>query len=658
MKRLTRILLILAITSIGSSSFGQIKRATRQMNQFKYSKAVKVLEKAAAGKDTAVSKEAQLLLADCYRMQNDIPKSREWYGKIVNGTGTRDTLAVYYYAQALRSLGDYTAAKQMFLKFAELSPADPRGKLYAGYCDSATAWKGKSPKYTVADAASLNSEHSDFSPVFYEKGILFASDRSNRTGKGSYQWTGNSYVGLFYSQLNKEGDYSKGFTKPALVKGLFNSGYHNGPISFDKDFNKAFVTQTTIYRVKESKGPLPLGMHLLKMYDGTRKNGKFRSMKSFFLNSKSYSVGHPALSPDGKTLYFISDMAGGYGGTDIWYCTYENDKWGEPVNAGPIINTPENEMFPFISSKGDLYYSSTGLPGFGGLDLFVARKAGNSWSQPVNLGYPANSSYDDFSFAVDGTDSTGIFSSNRPGGSGEDDLYTFKALPEVKIILPVFLAGCVKDKTTGKPMIDVPVTITEAASGKVTTVRTDVLGCFKTNIEKGNSYLVKAMKPGYTGDCLTVIVEKDERLNDLNIPRVLLLEKIAEPKVFTVGNIYYDFDKSNIRADAKPILDSIVMIMKENPVTLDISSFTDCRGSASYNEVLSQKRAESVIRYLVSQGIDASRITGKGYGESRPVNKCVDNVPCTKQEQQANRRTEFRIITPPQPVKQETAHPC
>jgi outer membrane protein OmpA-like peptidoglycan-associated protein len=658
MKVLTRILMVLAIISLGTSSFGQIKRATRQINQFKYSKAVKVLEKAAVKKDTIVSREAELLLATCYRMQNDVPKSKEWYGKIVNGSKNPDSMAVYYYAQALRSSGEYPAAKQMFLKYAELTPKNPRGVLYANYCDSVSAWKSRPAKFNVAVAASLNSGHSDFSPVFYEKGLLFASDRSNRTGKGSYLWTGNSYIGLFYTEPNKAGNYSTGFTKPKLVKGLFNSGYHNGPITFDKDFNKAFVTQTTIYKVQETKGPLPLGMHLLKIYDGTKKNGKFRSMKSFFLNSKSYSVGHPALSPDGKTLYFISDMPGGFGGTDIWFSTFENEKWNEPLNAGPGINTPENEMFPFISAKGDLYFSSTGLPGFGGLDLFVAHKKGNTWSQPVNLGIPANSSYDDFAFAVDRTDSTGIFSSNRPGGSGQDDLYTFQALPEIKIILPVFLSGCVKDKTTGQPMVDVPVTITQVASGKVTTVRTDVLGCFRTNIDKGNSYVVKAVKPGFTGDCLTVVIDVNERLNDLNTPRVLLLEKIAGPKVFTVGNIYYDFDKSAIRADAKPVLDSIVRIMKENAVTLDISSFTDCRGSASYNEVLSQKRAESVIRYLVSQGIDASRITGKGYGESQPVNKCVDNVPCTKEEQQANRRTEFRIISPPQPVKQDPGNPC
>ena len=203
-------------------------------------------------------------------------------------------------------------------------------------------------------------------------------------------------------------------------------------------------------------------------------------------------------------------------------------------------------------------------------------------------------------------------------------------------------------------MPDVPVFIADNASGKVTVVRTDPQGCFRISIEKGVQYMVKAMKTGYIEDCLSVMFEKTQPLNELNTPRVLLLEKIPEPKIFSVGKIYYDFDKSSIRNDAKPTLDSLVRIMKENPVTVDISSFTDCRGSSAYNETLSQKRAESVVKYLVSQGISPDRIVAKGYGETRPVNKCVDNVPCTSKEQQANRRTEFRIIAP-QPVIQQDA---
>jgi outer membrane protein OmpA-like peptidoglycan-associated protein/tetratricopeptide (TPR) repeat protein len=655
MKSFLQAVLSAALLFTAIAGFGQTDHARRQMSLFKYSRAINGLERAYKSKDSLVRKEAAGLLAECYRMQNDVPKSLEWYEKSI-AFANPAPLSYYYYAQALRSSGAYPLARKMFQTYSTLAPSDSRGRLYMAFCDSAMVWQSNTPGYETRDATSLNSTQSDFSPVFYKEGLMFASDRPNRGSEGTYKWTGNSYVGLFYAKCKTPGDYFGDMKKPALLKGLFNEGFHNGPITFDKDYRNVFVNLTTIYKTHEKQGPKRVRTHLLKIFYGTEKKGRFRSLKAFPLNSESYSVGHPALAPDGKTLFFISDMPGGAGGTDIWYCRIDGDTFGQPVNAGPVINTIGDEMFPFVASNGDLWFASTGHAGFGGLDIFVARKSGDGWQVPENPGLPLNSSYDDFAVAVWKDNLTGLFSSNRPGGMGGDDIYSFRMLP--KPVPPpkpaaFFVSGCVKDKTTQQAIPGAMLFLKDGTKGDVTVFQAGGDGCFRLEVQRGTAYTLKAMQSGYVADCLPFMLGIDEPVEENTVPRTLFLDQLIINKSFRIENIYYDFDKWNIREDAKPALDELVTVMKENPVDVELGSFTDCRGSDKYNLALSQKRAESAVEYIISRGISPSRITARGYGESQPVNKCTDCPKCTPAENQENRRTEFRVIsttaqTPPE----------
>lgn len=344
-------------------------------------------------------------------------------------------------------------------------------------------------------------------------------------------------------------------------------------------------------------------------------------------------------------------MKGGYGGTDIYFCTREGLKWSNPTNLGPEINTFGNEMFPFIADNGDLYFASDGHPGFGGLDIFMSKFVDGKWTKPENLGLPLNSSYDDFSLAEYKNTGKGLFCSNRPEGKGGDDLYCFNRLPEQpkKIIpvipLPVMISGCVKDKTTKDPIPLATLFFLDDETGKILIIKANIHGCFKTAVKIGSHYHLKAMQTDYIADCLPFVINEALAKQDPTIPRDLLLDKLAVNRKFKLDNIYYNFDKWDIREDAEPSLNNLVRIMKENPITVELGSHTDSRGSDEYNKLLSQRRAESAVKHIVSTGIDPSRITAHGYGETQLINKCKNGVPCTDAEHQENRRTEFKVTS-------------
>ena len=632
----------------------QINEAKKEMSLYNYSKAIEILLKADLKKDNKRGFEAASLLAECYRKQNDVPKSLDWYKKTIE-LGSTDASDYFYYAQALRSSGNYKPAKSMFLKSDSLLPADHLAKIYATYCDSAILWQSQAPRYTIRNLEELNTPQSEFGLVIYKNEILFSSDRIMENEKERYGWTGNNFLRIYSSIPNDPGDFSKGFKKPERFDEFGSSDGHDGPISFNKSFSEVFINRSLLNNDKGKKETNRIRTHLLKIFTGKWQNGKWGTPISFFLNNENYSVGHPALTARGDTLIFASDMPGGFGGTDLYICTRKDDQWDTPRNIGSQINSSGNEMFPFIATNGDLCYSSDGLPGFGGLDIFIAKKVKSSWGQPVNLGLPVNSAADDFSFSFSKEDQSGFFSSNRPGGKGSDDLYFFNQLiPSLPPPLS-FVSGCVKDKTTKKPIPLSWVFLLNEKTEEVLIIRTDTTGCFKTPVIKGVAYVVKGMQTGYRHDCLTFGFDISEQQTQLNTPRDLLLEKLETGKVYSLKNIYYDFDLWNIRADAKPSLDELISIMKENPVTVELASHTDCRGSVDYNITLSQKRAESAVAYIVQKGIDNSKIIAKGYGKSRLINRCncEDGNRCSEAEHQANRRTEFTILNYTSPVKDQ-----
>ena len=642
------ILSILISVLITSSVTAQIKSARKEMSLYNYSKAVGLLQDAIKSKNQDTKREATLILAECYRKQNDIENAGLWYGKSLEFDKV-DEITRYYYAQALRSSGDYQEAKKMFLMYDSTAPEDPRGKIYANYCDSAISWKKRQHVYDVKNMTAINTSQSEFGVVFYLNDIVFASDRVlSKQEEKTYGWTGNNYLRLFLAKPSNDDTLNSIFNNPEPYTLSYNQYWHDGPASFNQDFTEIFINRTLLNKDPGKKDPERIRTHLLKIFTSVFKDEKWSKPEPFFLNSNGFSVGHPALASDGKTLFFVSDMPGGYGGTDILFCMREGGKWTKPKNLGAMVNTFGNEMFPFISSNGDLFFASDGLPGFGGLDLFFTRQVNGKWISPINLGQQVNSSYDDFSLATNDNGKTGFFSSNRPGGSGSDDIYHFTPTPPLAPIPPIpppYISGCVKNKSTLEPIPDATIFFLDEVRGQVLIIKTDESGCFRILFEKGRRYACKAMKTSYIPDCLSFRFDAMDPQIELTLPRDLLLDRLEMNKRYTLENIFYDFDKWDIRPDAEPSLNNLVRIMKENPVTIELGSHTDCRGSEEYNRVLSQKRAESAVSYIVKQGIDPSRIIAKGYGKSMLINRCncMGGIECTEAEHQANRRTEFRI---------------
>jgi tetratricopeptide (TPR) repeat protein len=397
-----------------------IKRAIKKMKLYDYSSAVKILEKAVITTD--YHDNAIPLLAECYRLQNDQINAEKWYSLAVELPEALPDW-FYYDAQSLRSTGDYVKAREMFLVYADLRPEDPRGTLYASFCDSVLGrWKDKFPDFEVKTVDNINSPESDFGPDFYSGQLVFASERNLNMDESKYGWKGKGYVDLVNTSPNAPNQFWGNMKSPKLLNGKFNRSYHDGPAVFVGN-NLVYFTRTYTDRNKNQDNIIS-NRH--KIYYATCDEGKWGPLKPFFLNSSDYSVGYPTLSDDGKTLVFVSDMPNGFGGTDLWVCRQEDGKWSNPENLGPGFNTSGNEIFPSIQPDGSLMFSSDLLPGFGGQDIFSSKSCNDLWLKPENVGVPINSSFDDFGINYAPNDQGGFFTSNRPGGAGSDDIYAFR----------------------------------------------------------------------------------------------------------------------------------------------------------------------------------------------------------------------------------------
>ncbi len=496
----------------------------------------------------------------------------------------------------------------------------------------------------------VNTKYSDFGVSFYGNEAIYASSKPKQN-KSKKNWTnGQPYLDLFRGTIDENGE----IIGSELFSNTIDTKYHESNAVFTKDLRTVYFTRNNYFQ--DHFGKDSLGWNNLKMFRAdVSDSGEWTNITPMPFNDDNYSVGHPALSPDEHTLYFTSDMPGSMGSTDIFKSEIFSDgSYGAPVNLGSQVNTPGKEMFPFVSEKNNLYFASDSRGGMGGLDVYMV-PLGNKSAEAVNLGSPINSSKDDFCFIIDNKKKSGYFSSNRPGGHGDDDIYYFDELkaPESAACNQV-IAGVVRDKSNGALLPGALVSLYKG-NEKIESVIVDADAAFKfDNMDCATTYRVTGDKDLYDPAEETVNTT-DEAGLELNLNLALNPNKQeisheteidrCQYALDNINTIYFDLDKYYIRPDAAIELEKIVKTMKRCPdIKIIAGSHTDSRASHAYNQVLSQNRAKSTMDYLVSRGIDAGRITPKGYGETQLLNRCSDGVKCSEAEHQVNRRTEFVIV--------------
>ncbi|MEO8795164.1 MAG: OmpA family protein [Daejeonella sp.] len=605
-----------------------LQKANKYYSQYDYKYAIELYEKIMAKKPTL---EVAEKLANSYRFINNTEKAEKAYATVL-AYPEADPVNYKYFADALKQNEHFAEAKTNYLKYGEVVPEkSDEAMQMASSCDFARTMLENPDKNVLINSESvLNSQFSDFSPVKYGENYVFVSDRETESFKNKiYGWTGNPFLKLY------EIDYRQQNPTINRLSEEINNEYHNGPAVFTADGNGVYFTRTDVNPNKKAKG-LKFGSK--QIYYSVKQDGKWQKAELLTFNqSNTYSLQHPALSADGNTLYFASNMPGGYGGMDLYASRKQEDgKWGNAVNCGSVINTAEDEVFPYLNSEDKLYFSSKGHEGMGGLDLYSAEGSYDTFTATKNLQSPMNSSKDDFGILFF-DEHTGLVSSNRNGGKGLDDIYRFSGM-NVKI--PVFvLNGSVKEEATGNPVSGAEVLLHNKNTGVDSLKTSDENGLFNYQLEKESEYLVKVEDTRYLlipEQHITTGAESSVQNADFLVKRLEMIK---------LGNIYYNFDKWDLRSDAFNELKKVYEFMRTNSaVKIQIDSHTDARGSAVYNKVLSQKRAQSVVNYLVKLGINVNRLKATGYGESQLINNCSDGVKCTEAAHQLNRRTEFEII--------------
>jgi outer membrane protein OmpA-like peptidoglycan-associated protein len=386
------------------------------------------------------------------------------------------------------------------------------------------------------------------------------------------------------------------------------------------------------------------GVIRLKIYKATLKDGKWKDVVELPFNSSDYSVAHPALSPDEQTLYFASDMDGSYGKSDLFSVQiHEDGTYGKPQNLGSNINTEGTESFPFVSTKGHLYFTSNGHPGLGGYDIFVVELNDKDFGAVKNVGTPINGTQDDFTFVIDEGAQKGYFASNRKGGKGDDDIYAFQETQPLSFDCTGSISGIVMDSETQKVLSNTKVYITNTTTGEIKEVVSDNQGAYAFEVNcKELDYRLMANKSFYDGYKESLQLTRNE-IKDYH--KDIALQKQDLTKVLNLKPIYFDFDKATILVQSEKELQKVIDYMNQFPeINVDIRSHTDSRGTARYNLKLSGERAEATMAYLVAKGIAKDRLTAKGYGETELLNNCKDHHKCTEEAHQINRRSEF-IVT-------------
>jgi peptidoglycan-associated lipoprotein len=580
-----------------------------------YKKAIKSKERKAM---------ATFKIAECYRLMNDHKLAESWYERAIKA-GYEEAELYLNYAGVLRGMEKYDDAIEQYNIYLGLNPVDVRAKWLLESCKLARTWMNTPSRYEVNNMRTFNSRQSDYALALYKNnGVIISSTREEATGKKIYGRIGEDFSDLFESTVDRRGKWSK----LKVIEGDVNTGFNEGTATINRTGTIMYFT-----RCSSKTGEC-------KIYQARKSGTKWSNAEALEIFGDTVNVGQPSLSVDQKKLYFVADNAeGGYGGKDIWFMNKgRGESWEPPVNLGPQINTEYDEMFPFIHEDDKtLYFSSDGHPGMGGLDIFMSEGGGSEWNQPMNMKFPINSGADDFAFIANTRKDKGFLSSNRPGGRGSDDIWQWVLTP-----LQFNLSGLVYDDSTRRPLSGSEVKLIMEDSTYIEAI-TDNKGMYTFKLREQMSYRIEVTRKDYFGEDTAVSTKGLEDSKDFVINVPLKLVPIEE---ITLNDILYEFNSDKLTPTSKQNLVVLIDMMKKSEnLRIAINAHTDSRGSDAFNLDLSQRRAQSVVNYLIENGIDSARLEAKGYGETQLLNQCADGVKCSEEEHALNRRTTFKVLS-------------
>lgn len=628
------IILIIALSS--SFAFSQKKVADKFFENFAFIKASELYEDAYNDGDD--SEHVLTRLGDCYYNNSESEKAVQWYGKAIEKYKNINPEYIFKYIQSLKSVGNYEEANTWLKTFKEIQNDDRRVKdLDLTSLEKYNELTSTEGVYVETTNLPLNTQYSDFGGYVQGDQFIFASTRNG--SKKVYKWNDEPFLDIYQASISTTENGPEIDNILPLESDDINTDFHEATVAITNDGKTIYFTRDNVNKRKklsyDRKGTSHLKIYKAELIDGTWQN-----IVELPFNDAVSSTGHPALSPDNNTLYFVSDREGGYGQTDIYKVNISTDGiYGNPENLGANINTEGREMFPFVDKDNMFYFSSDGFINLGLLDIFKSDVLNNAEAEAENLGAPYNSGYDDFAYFLDTEKGTGFFSSNRPGGKGGDDVYSF-GIYECKQTIK----GIARDSESLEVLPTVNVELIDETGKAINTLSTNDKGeyIFK-DIDCNKKYTIRGSKPDYKDDLAEVTTDDEngkENTADLSlIPLIKGNEIVINP-------IFFDFDKWNIRTDAAYELENIVAVMREHPkMVIKIESHTDSRGRDAYNMKLSDRRAKSTRDYLLSRNIGKERLESAiGYGETQLVNECANRVKCTEEQHQENRRSKFIII--------------